>query len=188
MTGSSSSGGETGATSAAAGAFTGGIATGGVSTITGGASGGAESGGATATSVGGQTSGGTAIGGTTAGGRTTGTATGGTATGGSSLGGSPVGVAKDGEVLLTSAGLTIVSYGGFLNGESFQAILPDLRIAAASAASSFATWTVLTSADSGRFFSDPLIDTARLATEDKLTVFYPQKSSSNITVLDYTVK
>ena len=68
------------------------------------------------------------------------------------------------------------------------AVLPDLRIAAASAASSFASWLVLNSVDSGRFFSDPLIDTARLVSEDKLAVFYPQKSSPNITVLDYTVK
>jgi len=47
---------------------------------------------------------------------------------------------------------------------------------------------VLTSADSGRFFSDPLIDSARLALEDKLTVFYPLKASPNICALDYTLK
>jgi len=85
----------------------------------------------------------------------------------------------------------VASFRGKLaisSSNDVYAILPDLRIAAASAASSFATWTVLNSADSGRFFSDPLIDTARLATEDKLTVFYPQKSSSNIAVLDYTLK
>jgi hypothetical protein len=67
------------------------------------------------------------------------------------------------------------------------AVLPDLRIAAASAASEFATWAVVNNADAGRFFSDPLIDTARLALEDKLTVFYPQKSSANIYLLDYSV-
>ncbi len=42
--------------------------------------------------------------------------------------------------------------------------------------------------ESGRFFSDPLIDTARLATEDKLTIFYPQKSSANIYVLDESIE
>jgi hypothetical protein len=63
-----------------------------------------------------------------------------------------------------------------------------LRIAAASAATNFTSWVVLNSADSGRFFSDPLIDTARLVAEDKLTIFYPQKNSSNIYVLDYTLK
>src|SRR5450759_415538 len=30
------------------------------------------------------------------------------------------GITKDGEVLLTNAGLTVISYGGYLNGESFQ--------------------------------------------------------------------
>jgi hypothetical protein len=65
--------------------------------------------------------------------------------------------------------------------------LPDLRIVGASAAANFATWAELTS-DPGRFFSDPLIDASRLLSEDKLTVFYPQKSSGNIWVLDYTVK
>ena len=74
------------------------------------------------------------------------------------------------------------------SSNNVYAVLPDLRIAAASAASSFASWVVLDSTDSGRFFSDPLIDTARLVAEDKLTVFYPQKSSPNIYVLDYAVK
>jgi hypothetical protein len=92
----------------------------------------------------------------------------------------------------TAMGLPVVaSFRGKLaisSSSNVYAILPDLRIAAASAASSFASWVVLNSADSGRFFSDPLIDTARLGAEDKLTVFYPQKSSPNIYVLDYTVK
>jgi hypothetical protein len=89
-------------------------------------------------------------------------------------------------------GLPVVaSFRGKLaisSSNNVYAVLPDLRIAAASVASSFASWTVLDSTDSGRFFSDPLIDMARLATEDKLTVFYPQKNSSNITVLDYALK
>jgi len=85
----------------------------------------------------------------------------------------------------------VASFRGKLaisSSNNVYAVLPDLRIAAASVASSFASWTVLDSTDSGRFFSDPLIDMARLATEDKLTVFYPQKNSSNITVLDYALK
>jgi hypothetical protein len=89
-------------------------------------------------------------------------------------------------------GLPVVaSFRGKLaisSSNNVYAILPDLRIAAASVASNFASWTVLDSTDSGRFFSDPLIDTARLASEDELTVFYPQKNSPNITVLDYTLK
>jgi hypothetical protein len=89
-------------------------------------------------------------------------------------------------------GLPVVaSFRGKLaisSSNNVYAILPDLRIAAATAAANFATWTVLDSTDSGRFFSDPLIDTARLVAEDKLTVFYPQKSSANIYVLDYTIR
>jgi BNR repeat-containing family member len=74
------------------------------------------------------------------------------------------------------------------SSNNLYAILPDLRIAAAMAASNFAIWTVLDSSDAGRFFSDPLIDTARLSSEDKLTIFYPLKSSPNISILDYSIK
>jgi hypothetical protein len=86
---------------------------------------------------------------------------------------------------------SIASFRGKLaiaSSNNVYAVLPDLRIAAATATSNFATWTVLDSTDSGRFFSDPLIDTTRLVLEDKLTVFYPQKNSANIYVLDYTIK
>ena len=68
------------------------------------------------------------------------------------------------------------------------AILPDLRIAGASAAAGYASFTLLDSSSAGRFFSDPLIDTARLETEDKLTIYYPEKSSPNIYALDYTLE
>jgi len=74
------------------------------------------------------------------------------------------------------------------SNNNVYAILPALRIAAAGAANNFATWTLLDSTDPGRFFSDPLIDSVRLETEDKLTIFYPQASSVNIWTLDYTVK
>ncbi len=67
-------------------------------------------------------------------------------------------------------------------------MLPDLRLAGAAAASNYARWSVLDTSDAGRFFSDPLIDTARLATEDKLTVYYPEKGSPNISALDYTLR
>jgi len=33
-----------------------------------------------------------------------------------------------------------------------------------------------------------LIDTARLESEDTLSIFYPRKSSSDIYVLDYQIK
>jgi hypothetical protein len=68
---------------------------------------------------------------------------------------------------------------------NLYAILPDLRIAGASVLDGFNKFTLLDSRDAGRFFSDPLIDTARLLLEDKLSVVYPVKDSSNIFVLDY---
>ena len=68
------------------------------------------------------------------------------------------------------------------------AILPDLRLAGASASAAYADWKLLDMQDSGRFFSDPLIDSARLENEDKLTVLFPQKRSPNIYALDYTLR
>ncbi|WP_437297031.1 BNR repeat-containing protein [Sorangium sp. So ce426] len=72
--------------------------------------------------------------------------------------------------------------------ENAYAILPDLRIAGASPSDGYATWTLLDAADSGRFFSDPLIDAARLETSDELTVYYPQRSSVDIWGLEYTLR
>jgi hypothetical protein len=86
-------------------------------------------------------------------------------------------------VVAGSRGRLAVSSSGNL-----YAILPDLRIAGAPASSSFKSWTLFEETDKARFFSDPLIDTARLLGEDKLSVVYQQKSSSNLYVLDYTLK
>ncbi|XXY48632.1 BNR repeat-containing protein [Sorangium sp. So ce269] len=72
--------------------------------------------------------------------------------------------------------------------ENVYAILPDLRIAGASPRDGYATWTLLDDADSGRFFSDPLIDAARLETSDELTVYYPQRSSVDIWGLEYALQ
>ncbi len=92
----------------------------------------------------------------------------------------------------TAIGLPVIAnFRGKLalsSANNLYAILPDLRIAAAAASTNFASWSLLNSTDAGRFFSDPLIDTARLQTEDKLTVYYPQRSSVNIWALDYTVR
>jgi hypothetical protein len=76
----------------------------------------------------------------------------------------------------------------FAKSGNLYAVLPDLRIAASSAASNYASWRLLDSGDSGRFFSDPLIDSALLLNEDKLSIFYPQKGSSNLYVLDYSIE
>ncbi len=72
--------------------------------------------------------------------------------------------------------------------ENVYAILPDLRIAGASPSDGYATWTLLDASDSGRFFSDPLIDTARLETSDELTVYYPERGSVNIWGLEYALR
>jgi hypothetical protein len=100
--------------------------------------------------------------------------------------------ASDGSWHRVPIGLPVIeNFRGKLAVSSTQnvyAILPDLRIAAASAAKNYQDWTLLDRTDSGRFFSDPLIDTARLLSEDKLTIYYPQKSSSNIYVLDYSIQ
>ncbi|WP_437878322.1 BNR repeat-containing protein [Sorangium sp. So ce513] len=72
--------------------------------------------------------------------------------------------------------------------ENVYAILPDLRIAGASPIDGYATWTLLDDSDAGRFFSDPLIDAARLESSDELTVYYPQRSSVNIWGLEYALQ
>ncbi|WP_437960227.1 BNR repeat-containing protein [Sorangium sp. So ce119] len=72
--------------------------------------------------------------------------------------------------------------------ENVYAILPDLRIAGASPSDGYATWTLLDDTDAGRFFSDPLIDAARLETSDELTVYYPERGSVNIWGLEYALQ
>jgi hypothetical protein len=74
------------------------------------------------------------------------------------------------------------------SSNNVYAILPDLRVAGASSSTNFQAFALLDKSDSGRFFSDPLIDSSRLLSEDKLTVIYPQKSSPNIYALDYAVR
>jgi hypothetical protein len=99
--------------------------------------------------------------------------------------------ASDGTWARNPIGLPVVAnFRGKLasaRSGNLYALLPDLRIAAA-APPTFATWSMLSSTDAGRFFSDPLVDVARLLTEDKLTVVYPGKSSADIYVLDYDIK
>jgi hypothetical protein len=97
---------------ATGGTNSGGIATGGVPSTSGG------------TPSGGQSTGGTPLGGANSGGKPTGgSSSGGANSGGKATGGNActtAGITKDNDALLTYSGLTIVSYGGYLNGESFQ--------------------------------------------------------------------
>lgn len=90
------------------------------------------------------------------------------------------------------AGLAVVkNFRGKLaiaSSNNVYAILPGMRIAAASASSNFASWSLLTTDTSRAYFSDPLIDSARVESEDALTVYYPQESSVNIWALEYTIQ
>lgn len=98
----------------------------------------------------------------------------------------------DGTWTKTALGLPVVAnLRGKLalsSSQNLYAILPDLRIAGASFAENYATWSLFDDSDVGRFFSDPLIDSARLLLEDKLTVVYQERASTNLYVLDYTLR
>jgi hypothetical protein len=97
----------------------------------------------------------------------------------------------DGTWSREALGLDVIeNYRGSLaisSSNNVYAVLPDLRIAGASAGARYSDWTLLHS-DSGRFFSDPLIDTARLETENNLTIYYPQRDSEVIWGLDFTIE
>ena len=71
------------------------------------------------------------------------------------------------------------------------AILPNLRIAAASPNDNFAAWSILATDISRSYYSDPLIDSSRLESSDNLTIYYPVQavsSKSTIFALDYALK
>ncbi len=79
------------------------------------------------------------------------------------------------------------------SSNNLYAVLPDLLIAGASASSDYPDWSVLRNDEDDRFFSDPLIDSSRLLTQDKLTVLYTEKSPGSglsipIQSLDYTLR
>lgn len=74
------------------------------------------------------------------------------------------------------------------SSNTLYAILPNLRIACATASSNWTDWTLIDTSAQGRFFSDPLIDTNRLYLEDKLTVLCPVEKSPNIYALTYNLK
>lgn len=77
----------------------------------------------------------------------------------------------------------------FSTTNNIYAILPNIRIAAASATSNWSDWKLIDTNESGRFFSDPLIDTARLELEaNTLTLYCPSPNSPNIYNLTYVLK
>ncbi len=70
---------------------------------------------------------------------------------------------------------------------NLYAVLPDLRVAGASS-SPPSSWQLLHAGEPGRFFSDPLVDSTRLLTENVLSVVYPTKASGDIFVVDFSVQ
>lgn len=96
--------------------------------------------------------------------------------------------ATDGKWSRTSIGASVIAnFRGSL-ARSFAgniyAILPDLRIFGAAKETGYDSFVELAN-EGGRFFSDPLVDVARLRQEDVLSLFYPKKDSGEIYVLDY---
>jgi hypothetical protein len=56
---------------------------------------------------------------------------------------------------------------------NLYAVLPNIRIATASAHAAWANWRLMDVVLSGRYFSDPLIDRQQLRQSDQLTIFTP---------------
>ncbi|KNY25932.1 BNR-4 repeat-containing protein [Pseudobacteroides cellulosolvens] len=76
----------------------------------------------------------------------------------------------------------------FSKSNNIYAILPNLRIAAASASSNWSDWKMVNTEYQDKFFSDPLVDYGRLkAEENTLTLFCPKPSSPNIYNLTFTL-
>jgi hypothetical protein len=76
----------------------------------------------------------------------------------------------------------------FSKSNNIYAILPNLRIAAASAFSNWSDWKLINTEYLDKFFSDPLVDYGRLKAEgNTLTLFCPKPSSPNIYNLTFTL-
>ena len=79
----------------------------------------------------------------------------------------------------------------FDSNDNAYAVLPDIRIAAASASSNWSDWKIVESTDEDRFSrSDPLIDLYRVSKENKLTLYHQEGNFStgrtpNLYALDY---
>lgn len=72
--------------------------------------------------------------------------------------------------------------------DNVYAVLPDLRIIAASPTDDFANWSSLHAGEAGRFFSDPLVDPVRVRESGGLTVYYPAANSVDIWSLDFSLR
>jgi hypothetical protein len=68
------------------------------------------------------------------------------------------------------------------SADNLYAVLPNLRIASASAASLWTDWTLIETSHDGEFYSDPLIDRSRLRLENRLTVFAPSTPAAVVPI------
>jgi hypothetical protein len=67
---------------------------------------------------------------------------------------------------------------------NLYAVLPNVRIASASATAQWANWTLIDTSQDGRYFSDPLIDRQQLRDSDRLTVFAPTVNNGGVVPID----
>lgn len=93
------------------------------------------------------------------------------------------------------SGTTIINRAGrpkivFDSNNNAYAILPNLRIASASAASGWSDWSIVYDADDAQFYGEPVIDMHRLQNENVLSVMIQEKGAfphqpTAIRVLDF---
>ncbi|HET7863572.1 MAG TPA: BNR-4 repeat-containing protein, partial [Burkholderiaceae bacterium] len=70
------------------------------------------------------------------------------------------------------------------SSDNLYAVLPNIRIAAASAIAAWTNWRLVEVELNGRYFSDPLIDRQRLRESDELTVFTPSVVVNGMVFVD----
>lgn len=76
------------------------------------------------------------------------------------------------------------------SSDNLFAVLPNIRIATASAVAAWTNWRLMDVVLSGRYFSDPLIDRQQLRQSDQLTVFTPSvpvEGLVNVDTISYTL-
>ena len=73
----------------------------------------------------------------------------------------------------------------FDSSDNAYAIVPAMKIYSASAANNWTDWGPAEMQDNGRFTGEPIFDNSRIKYDGILSVFYQEKNSANIYVLDY---
>jgi hypothetical protein len=70
------------------------------------------------------------------------------------------------------------------SSNNLYAVLPNIRIATASASANWANWRLVDVERNGIYFSDPLIDRQQLRQHDRLTVFTPTVPIGGVVYID----